>query len=59
MADNERVILESLFYKGHEYQQICEMMKTDHNINLSLTQLKRKLKQYNLGKNKWNIIVSH
>eukprot|EP00794_Sanderia_malayensis_P002894 gene2894-3345_t len=52
MADNERVILESLFYKGHKYQQICEMMKTDHNINLSLAQLKRKLKQYNLRRNK-------
>lgn len=52
MADNERAILESLFYKGHEYQEICEILKTQHSINLSLGQLKRKLKQYKLCRNK-------
>lgn len=52
MADNERDISESLFYKGYEYNEICEILKTQHSINLNLGQLKRKLKHYNLRRNK-------
>ena len=53
MTDNERDLLESLFYKGNEYEEICEILKIRYGINLSLGQLKRKLKQYNLRRNKF------
>ena len=52
MAENERVLLESLFFKGYEYQEIIYMLRKHHNITISLSSLKRKLKQYRLHRNK-------
>ena len=52
MAENERLLLESLFFKGNEYQEILYMLRKHHNITISLSSLKRKLKQYRLHRNK-------
>lgn len=52
MAEDERILLESLFYKGYEYQEILQILRTQHGIELSLSTLKRKLKDYNLSRNK-------
>ena len=51
MAEDERMLLESLFYKGYEYEEILYMLKNQHNITISLSTLKRKLRQYNLHRN--------
>ena len=52
MAENERVLLESLLFKGYEYQGILYMLRKHHNITINLSTLKRKLKQYKLHRNK-------
>ena len=51
MAEDERMLLESLFYKGYEYEEILYMLRNQHNITISLSTLKRKLRQYNLHRN--------
>ena len=40
MAEDERMLLESLFYKGYEYEEILYMLKNQHNITISLSTLK-------------------
>ena len=46
------MLLESLFFKGYEYQEILYMLRRHHNITISLSTNKRKLKQYKLHRNK-------
>ena len=51
-STDERAILESLFYKGYEYNEIINLLKTQHNIRMSgMRTLKRRLKFYNLSRN--------
>ena len=35
-STNERAILESLFYKGYEYNEIINLLKTQHNIRMNM-----------------------
>ena len=51
MAEDERMLIESLFYEGYEYQEIIQILRTRYDIELSLSTLKRKLKDYNLSRN--------
>ena len=50
-STNERAILESLFYKGYEYNEIINLLKTQHSMRMSMRTLKRRLKFYNLSRN--------
>ena len=45
------MLLESLFYEGYEYQEIVHILSTQYDFELSLSTLKRKLKDYNLSRN--------
>ena len=57
MADGGKVrevnkaLLESLFYKVHDYREILHILRSQHHINISLRTLKRRLKQYSLQRN--------
>ena len=50
-STNERAILESLFYKGYEYNEIINLLKAQHSMRMSMRTLKRRLKLYNLSRN--------
>ena len=51
MVEDERMLFESLFYEGYEYKEIVQILRTQHDIELNLGTLKRKLKDYNLSRN--------
>ena len=42
------MIIESMFYDGYEYREMVEMLKAQHDIDISLRTLKRWLKALNL-----------
>jgi len=44
-------VLEYLFFKGNEYQEIFLMLRKHHNITISPSTLKRKVNQYKLQRN--------
>ena len=47
--EDKRMLFESLFYEGYEYQEIVQILRTQHGIELSLSILKRK--DNNLSRN--------
>ena len=51
MKEVNKALLESLFYKGHEYREILHILRSQHHINISLRTLKRRLKQYSFQRN--------
>ena len=42
------MIIESMFYDGYEYREMVEMLKAQHDIDISFRTLKRRLKALNL-----------
>ena len=50
-SEVKKALLESLFYKGHEYREILHILRSQHHINISLRTLKRRLKQYSFQRN--------
>ena len=46
------MFLESLFFKGYEYQEFLHMLRKHHNVTISLSTIKGELKQYKLHRNK-------
>ena len=53
MEDVEEKI-EYLFYKGYTYEEIVGLLSVDYGIQLSLSTLKRKLKDMNLSRKNVN-----
>ena len=51
MKEVNKALLESLFYKGHEYREILHILRSQYHINISLRTLKRRLKQYSFQRN--------
>ena len=51
MKEVNKALLESLFYKGHEYREILHILRTRHHINICLRTLQRRLKQYSFQRN--------
>ena len=49
---SERDIIQQYFYKGLPYRHIIFMLEKHHNICMSQTSLKRRLKDYNLTRRK-------
>ena len=49
---SERDIIQHYFYKGLPYRHIVLMLEKHHNIRISQTTLKRRLKDYNLTSRK-------
>ena len=45
---SEREVIESYFYSGLEYEAILRLLKKFHNIEMSMSTLKRRLKELNL-----------
>ena len=57
MEDVEEKI-EYLFYKGYTYEEIVGLLSVDYGIQLSLSTLKRKLKDMNLSRKNVNFDVN-
>ena len=57
MEDVEEKI-EYLFYKGYTYEEIVGLLSVDYGIQLSLSTLKRKLKDMNLSRKNLNFDVN-
>ena len=47
-SETEKEIIESYFYAGYEYSTILSLLGKHHAITMSLSTLKRRLKQYGL-----------
>ena len=57
MADDEEKI-EYLFYKGYTYEEIVGLLSVDFGIQMSLSTLKRKLKDMNLSRKNVNYDIN-
>ena len=59
MAEDGRMLLESLFYKGYEYEEILYMLKNQHNITISLSTLKGSWGSIAFTEMEWSSISRH
>ena len=57
MGDDEEKI-EYLFYKGYTYEEIVGLLAVDFGIEISLSTLKRKLKNMNLSRKNVNYDIN-
>ena len=55
----ERQIIEMYFYCGYTYSCILQLMSKYHNINMSLSTLKRRLQSFNLARSRDAMDVDH
>ena len=47
---DERQLIESYFWDGYRYQQITRFLGEYHGINISVTTLRRRLRDYGLSR---------
>ena len=50
MADEFRCLIQHYFHQGYEYQVILDFLSLHHGITISLSTLKRRLRDYQLKK---------
>ncbi len=52
MDEIEEGVIKEYFYKGFEYNEILSILSKNHDISVSLSGLKRRLKRLGLGLSK-------
>ena len=52
------IMIEYLFYKGYTYEEIVGLLAVDFGIEISLSTLKRKLKNMNLSRKNVNYDIN-
>ena len=45
-VDNEQKIIEQYFHLGYKYEVIIQLLKNEHDIDMNLRTLKRRLENY-------------